>query len=408
LKSINRTNFILKAVQKLNGWVQKNGWSGYDPYDVKGTPLILNVIKSDSITRIFRRSLLTAVELFPEASRKFLAVKKEINAKAMALFARGYLNLYLYFDEDAYLEKALTCLDWLEENYSRGYSGYCWGYPFDWQSGREYFFPKGTPSGIVSSTVGHAFLDGFDVLKEEKYLKVAESICSFFINNLHMKVSNGNICFSYTPLDDYEVHNANLWCASLLARVAFHNKNRQFEKLATKAVEFTVSDQREDGAWYYWSTKYADQKGMKKEFTIDNYHTGFLIECLMLCNKYIPSLNVEGNINKSAEFYAKNFILKEGTPKLSPNKVYPIDVHACAQSIITLTKLSEMNREYLDVGKKVALWTIRNMQDEDGFFYYRIFRWRLDKTPYIRWGEAWMLKALSDILLQVSKVQNEL
>jgi len=332
----------------------------------------------------------------------FFGVKKATNAKAMALFARGYFNLYRCFKEEMYLGKALACLNWLEENYCRGYSGYCWGYPFDWWSGGGVLFPKGTPSGVVSSIAGHAFLDGFDVLGEEKYLKVAEGVCSFVVNDLNRALSNGNICFSYTPLDDYEVHNANLWCASLLCRVAFHTKNHLFEKLATNAVKFTVGDQREDGAWYYWNIKYAKQKGIKNESTIDNYHTGFLIECLIDCDKYVSSLDVKENFEKAAEFYVNNFVEKGGAAKLRPKKSYPVGVHGCAQTIITLTKLSEINNQYLDVGKKVALWTIRNMQDEAGFFYYRLYRWRADRTPYIRWGEAWMLKALSDILLQAS------
>ena len=397
---ISQVEFITQCIKRLDEWVQDNGWGGYDPYDVKGTPIIIDIARSKSIKRMYRLLLLVFVQLFPRGSRRLFKVRKAVNAKAMALFARGYFNMYRYLKKDAYLEKAITCLRWLMENPRKGHSGYCWGYPFDWWSGGRVLFPAGTPSSVLSSIAGHAFLDGYDILKEESYLKVAESICSFIVNDLNQKVSNGNICFSYTPLDDYEVHNANLWCASLLSRVAFHGKRPLFRKLAPKAVKFTVSEQREDGAWYYWSTRYAHKKGIENEFTIDNYHTGFLIECLMDCDRYIPFLNVKENIKKGADFYVENFILKEGIPKLSPDKVYPIDVHGCAQTIITLTKLSEMNREYLDVGKKVTLWTIRNMQDKSGFFIYRIYRWRVDKTPYIRWGEAWMLKALSDILCQ--------
>ena len=387
--------FVLEAVDKLDEWIYNNGWSGHDPYDVLGTPAILSVLGIKNLAlRKIRLPVVAAARLFPKALRMLLRVKMAVNAKAMALFARAYLNLYACFKNEVYLDRALTCLSWLEKNFSEGYSAYCWGYPFDWQS--LVFFPKRTPSGVVSSIAGHAFLDAYDLLERRKHLKISEDVCRFILNDLNRKEHNNKLCFSYTPIDDYEVHNANLWCASLLARVAFHTKNDLFKKTAIKAVNFALSAQRDDGAWRYWSTKYANQKDMESN-RIDNYHTGFMIECLMDCNKYISSLSVDETIQNGINFYVKNLLLDESIPKLTPNSVYPIDIHSCAQAIITLAKYSEASKQYLNIGRKVALWTIKNMQDKKGFFYYRIYRGRVDKTPYIRWGQAWMLLALSSL-----------
>ena len=384
---------VLEAIEKLNEWIHGNGWSGYDPFDVLGTTPILNVLGIRNLAlRKIRLPVVGLVRMFPKASRSLLRVKTAINAKAMALFVRAYLNLYEYFKKEEYLNRALTCINWLEKNFSRGYSAYCWGYPFDWQS--LVFFPKGTPSGVVSCIAGHAFLDAYDLLGRRKHLKVSEDICRFILNDLNRKEYNNKLCFSYTPIDDYEVHNANLWCASLLARVAFHTKNDLFKKTATNAVNFALSDQRDDGAWRYWSTKYADQKGIERN-VIDNYHTGFIIECLMDCDRYISSLNVKEAIQKGINFYVKNLFIDESIPKWSPHSVFPVDIHSCAQTIITLSKYSKVSKQCLNISRKVALWTIKSMRDEKGFFYYRMYRWGVDKTPYIRWGQAWMLLALS-------------
>lgn len=387
-------NFVLEAIRKLDEWVCNNGWSGYDPFDVLGTPAILSVlgISVRARARGIRLPVMAFVRLFPKASRILLGVKMAVNAKAMALFVRAYLNLYECFKKEEYLDRALTCISWLEKSYSKGYSAYCWGYPFDWQS--LMFFPKGTPSGVVSCIAGHAFLDAYDLLGRRKYLKVTEDICRFILNDLNRREYNNKLCFSYTPIDDYEVHNANLWCASLLARVASHTKNDLLKKTAIKAVNFTVNDQRDDGAWHYWSTEYAGQKGIERN-VIDNFHTGFVIECLMDCDRYIPPLNVKEPIRKGINFYVKNLFLDESIPKWTPNNIYPIDIHSCAQAIITLAKYPEISKQYSNMIRKVALWTIKNMQDEKGFFYYRVYRWGVDKTPYIRWGQAWMLFALS-------------
>jgi hypothetical protein len=117
----------------------------------------------------------------------------------------------------------------------------------------------------------------------------------------------------------------------------------------------------------------------------------------MDCDKYISHLNVKESIQKGINFYVKNLFLDESIPKWSPNNVYPIDIHGCAQTIITLAKHSKISKQRLNMIRKVAFWTIKNMQDEKGFFYYRIYRGRIDKTPYIRWGQAWMLLALSGL-----------
>jgi hypothetical protein len=46
----------------------------------------------------------------------------------------------------------------------------------------------------------------------------------------------------------------------------------------------------------------------------------------------------------------------------------------------------------------VALWTIANMQNDDGHFDYRRYgRWRV-RTPMLHWGQATMAKALAVLL----------
>ena len=154
------------------------------------------------------------IEYFPRLSRTLYRIKPAYNAKAMALFARGYLNLYRASGKENYLDKARYCLTWLTENPSRGYSGYCWGYPFDWQS--LIFIPRGTPSGVVTSQVAHAFIDAYEILHEKRYLDIAKSCCSFILHDLKKDIINSeSLCFSYTPIDTYHVHNANLWAASV-------------------------------------------------------------------------------------------------------------------------------------------------------------------------------------------------
>jgi rhamnogalacturonyl hydrolase YesR len=389
---------IKDAFNKLDSWVMKNGWQGYDPYDIKGTKLFLPLQKNKYAT--FGSTLL--LNRFPMLFRKVFRVKKAINAKAMALFARGYLNCYKKhffkkesFSKEKFLEKAVFCLNWLIENPSKDYTGFCWGYPFDWQS--RVFIPKGTPSGVVTSTAAHAFLDAYEIMKDDKYLNIAKSCCDFILNDLNAdEVEEDKICFSYTPIDNYHVHNASLFSASTLLRTFTYIKNEEYKDMGLKAINFTVSYQNEDGSWYYWAPP------DKLIFNIDNYHTGFVLECLNICRRALKGefeFEYERELRRGLEFYANNLFLDDGTPKLTNESVYPVDIHSCAQAIITFCELADFEPKYLRLAEKVAEWSIKNMQDEEGFFYYRIYKNYVDRMPYIRWGQAWMLRGLSYIEL---------
>jgi hypothetical protein len=376
------------SLNKLDQWISKNGWEGYDPYDVRGTKLILRTQKNVVLNKASEEIL----KYFPLTSRKLLNVKPTINAKAMALFARGYLKLFRKFDEDRYKEKAMFCLHWLLENPSKGYSGLSWGYPFDWQS--RVFIPKGTPSGVVTSNAAFAFLDAYGILKEKKYLKAAESCCAFILKDLNIdNISEDKICISYTPLDEFHVHNANLLSASVLLRTYSINNHDEYKETGLKAINFTMSHQNKNGSWYYWAPPDELYRA------VDNYHTGFVLECLNVGRRALQNEFIYNQeLKKGLDFYAKNLFLADGTPRIDYNSIYPIDIHSCAQGIITFCELMDFEPKYFYMAEKVADWSIRNMQDERGHFYYRRYKHFLDKSAYTRWGQAWMHRGLSYLI----------
>lgn len=382
---------IRKSIESLDGWIQKNGWVGYDPYDIRGIQPFMLLQKNKPLSGASN----ILIERFPTQTRKIFFVKKEINAKAMALFARGYLRLYKSTEEERYLEKAQYCLNWLLENHSKGYSGLCWGYPFNWAS--IVYVPRGTPSSVVTSNAISSFLDAYEILKEERYLETAEKSCNFITKNLNIdRISEDKICFSYTPLDKSRIHNANLLCAAALVRTNKFLDRNEYAQLGEKSLNYSINEQNPDGSWYY-RPKISGKTG-----TIDNYHTGFVLESIneirrILGNKFKYNEKLEKGLN----FYIKNLLLEDGRPRYTIENEYPIDIHGCAQSIITLSELGDFRKDIGSGARKTAEWTINNMQDKKGFFYYRkyknhrLFKNYTDKTPYIRWNQAWMLRALS-------------
>ncbi|HQW93316.1 MAG TPA: hypothetical protein PKY28_09470, partial [Ferruginibacter sp.] len=88
------------------------------------------------------------------------------------------------------------------------------------------------------------------------------------------------------------------------------------------------------------------------------------------------------------------FFTEEGIPKYYQDSVYPIDIHAPAQLVITLDKLGKFG-EYRELMDKVLNWTVKNMQSKNGYFYYQRNKYFSSKISYIRWAQAWMFYALS-------------
>jgi rhamnogalacturonyl hydrolase YesR len=394
---------LWKSISSLSQWLDQNGFGGYDPYDIKGTPLFLRLQQESSsrrpVLKGVRRLLFALETFFPKIMRRIFGVKKQTNAKAMGLFAKGYLNLYQATGEKIFQEKAISCLQWLMEHPSPGYDGLCWGYPFDWQS--KVFIPRGTPSAVVSSAVGDGFWKAYRLFDDPKYLDACQQICRFFINHLNVdEIDNDSLCFSYTPLDDFHVHNANLFVAEFLLRVGKQVNNDDYMRLGLNAANYALSEQNDDGSIFYWG-RIQDHYSPRH---LDHYHSGFEVRSLYSIWKITGEDKFYRAFKKYYDFYLSNFFENKTIPKLTPEYKYPINIHSCAEAILCNSILVNEFPECEEYLKNVLIWTIENMQDKQGWFYYMIrnfngIEWKA-KIPYIRWGQAWMLRGLSEAYYQ--------
>ena len=68
-----------------------------------------------------------------------------------------------------------------------------------------------------------------------------------------------------------------------------------------------------------------------------------------------------------------------------------------AQSLLS-SSVAELDKNALRLAQNVAAWTIRNLRDSRGFFYYQRRRFYTVRKPYMRWTQAWMLYALARLL----------
>ena len=84
-----------------------------------------------------------------------------------------------------------------------------------------------------------------------------------------------------------------------------------------------------------------------------------------------------------------------------------LDPKCASQAIQTLVHLRALHPESIPVAIKVAEWTIKNMQDGSGYFYYRKYPLVTNKTPTLHWGQATMLSALAALCKSYNSCDND-
>lgn len=372
----------------LKAYVEAADYAGYDPYDALNSPLIrLISSKSKNLRIVFTQFLRRC----PVNLRPLLGVKKGHNPKAMGLFLWGYSKLYALAKERRYLERVDYILNILEQLQSGGYSGYCWGYNFDWQS-RTFMRPAGTPTIVNTSFIGHALLDCYELTGRQRALDMAIPIKDFILCDLHRTRLDDTFCFSYTPVDTEAVHNANLLGASILARLTRYCDDDRLTEATLASLEYSMRLQRDDGSWFYADTSI--------QSWIDSFHTGFNLQAI----RYILDAGLapehRSAYRKGIKYYAGNFFLEDGTPKYYHDRIYPIDIHSPAQAICFF---SREGKKYQDLTERIVNWMMKNLYSGKGFFYFRKGRFMTNRIPYMRWSQAWAFHALTEYVLVSSR-----
>ncbi len=371
----------LSAVyDRLYAWCAARGFAGFDPFDglnsrvFQATPLRNYLLPRLLFTQLVKRS---AVNL-----RSLLLIPPGVNAKAVALFSMAEMSRYRATGVQHHAANAKRLLDQLLELGIRNGDMLAFGYNFDWQS-RVFFAREGTPTVVPTAFASQAFAEAAGIFDDACYRDAVQQIANFAATRLNRPVeTDDEICFSYTPLDETEIFNASLFAGECLMR----SDDAEHHELARKVVNFVVCRQRDDGAWSYGG---GDSQGW-----VDNSHTAYVLQSIGRISGVIGlSKEIEVAYERGLEYWLTHFFLEDGTPKYYDDKTYPIDIHSAAVAIAALAELGEV-----DLGKKVAEWTVRKMRDVDGFFYYRLGSVMVDQTAFMRWGQAWMAYAVARLI----------
>jgi rhamnogalacturonyl hydrolase YesR len=367
--------------------VRREEYRGYDPYDGLSSPIFtLPLLNSSKTIRLVAQQV---VKRLPFNVRLLLGIKKGYNpvTLGLALKSVAYLLKLQPDEKESYLKLGEYLLSEIEHSSSKGYSGHCWGYDFDWQA-RYAAIPAYCPTIVATGIVSNGLFEYYRSTKNSRAFDLCRSAVQFVINDLNRSEVGRTFCFSYSPYDSQKVYNATMKGARLLAQVYSVTGEKGLCEHAENTVRFVVNNQRPDGSWAYSS-------GDSRTW-VDSFHTGYILDCLDEFIKMTGKSEYIPYLEKAFTFYLNNFFVDNKVPKYYSNSIYPIDLTSGGQAILTLARFGR-----LEMAISVAVYLIEEMQDAEGFFYYRKGRFWKNKISYMRWSNAWMYTALSYLQLRI-------
>lgn len=389
---------ILKSFLKLKQYCEQEDYKGWDPYDGLNSKLF-NALPFFKHSALCRLIVIQGFKRCPINLRTLALVPKEHNAKGIGLFLQAYCNLYESVDKNPLLADSIGTKEEIVDkiNYlaqllidmrSQGnYHGACWGYNFDWQARRLFLFPRFTPTVVATQFCATALMSAYEVTRKQEYLDIALSSAQFVIEDLHRTPYKDGFLFSYSPLQGNDtVFNASLLGSRLLSYCYKYTGNETYKQLARESIKACCAGQREDGAWIYGM--------LPVQSWVDSFHTGYNLDALVAYEQLTGDTSFHNYIEKGLEYYLKNFFMEGGMPKYYDNKTYPIDIHCPAQLPVTLTRAGvfDANKNLVD---EVLSWTIDNMQDKKGYFFYQLKTGVSSRISYMRWSNAFMFYAFT-------------
>lgn len=379
---------LSKVVRNNYAWLESRDYSGYEPYDILNSPLL-----SASVLR--RPPLSFALIQFGKRFgglplRHLLKVPPSKNPKALGLILAAVCDLSRFGDD--YRQTARYLKSELKRLRSPNEEEYCWGYDWDYMSLRGTQLPAFSPNCIASYFCGQALLDMAETFSDREALDMAESVGRFIVSRLNHSIDTPtHLCFSYTPVDHTLIYNNSALAGAYLARLACRRTNAEYFSLARRVMNYVRSEQLPDGGWYYGVRR--------RQRWIDAFHTSYVVCALQDYRTYTGDSFFDDCISRSHRYYSATFFDPTGAPKYFYNRLYPVDIHACSQAILHFCSFLEEDPTALRKVVAIFRWTQENMTNVDGSYYFQRHRTWTNRTPYMRWGQAWMFRALARLRL---------
>ena len=372
-----------RCLERALAYGAARNWQGFDPYDALLSPAArLPVLRN---SRFFRLALTQAMKRSPVNLRRFWGIGPTTNPKTIALVLSAASRAPIGADTSGRISSLARLL---RDSATPGCPGVGWGYPFPWQ-GRSFYLPAGTPTVVVTAFAGEAFLDAHAATGDDRCLSLALEACRFVREGLNRTEDETGVCLSYSPLDRTAVNNASLLGARLLVLAGQRARRPDLIESARPLVTYVLARQRPDGSWPYGEAGH--------QSWTDSFHTGFVLGALDVYRRATGDSAAAAAVVSGARFYATRLFGPSGEPFYYPDHRYPYDIHSAAQGVLTFLQLRDLLPEYAERARTVARWMVGNMLDPEGFFYYQVRRTHTVRMPFMRWSQAWGVRALAEL-----------
>jgi len=380
------------VLERVLDTARSDAYEGYSKHDALNARWLARLAGG---SRPRRLAAIQLVMRSPIDVRPLVRVRKARNPKGLSLFARALLARSRMGGSPQDADEARQLLDWLIDNPSPGFPWLCWGYPYPWQD-VGFFAPRSFPNRVVTSFVGQALLDAYETLHDERYLDAARQAVRFLLDAPKTLFEDDDRrCLSYVPDDsvDWIVMDVSALVGALAARLGALVGEPDLIREGGRLVRYVVSKQTDEGAWYYADPPSASH------ITHDNYHTGFILDAIQQYGLAAQSDEFDASYQRGIDFYEQRLFEADGRARFMSDRLYPIDIHGCAQGTITFSLQQRHFGTGAAVARRILEWTLSNMWDpRSGWFYYQRRRAYRTSIRELRWCQGWMSWALASYL----------
>lgn len=385
---------ILRVVRDTLAYSRRRDYTGWDYGDGMSSKILQRVpVDNKWVNIAFQETIKRA----PVNVRPLFLVEQRRNYQGAALFAMTNLNFHrLKTDidygrdvggETDYLVEARRLLQWLVNNQSTGYSGFCGGHKHQLQhlDGRG---RPNDPDVVSTSYAVKALLSGADL--DSRYPEVARTAADFVVEDLDYREVDGGdgaiINYHMNHSEDYYTINAGALGARLFIELYDYFGDEEFRERATKILDHIARLQTDVGGWHYREPSDASHLSM------DSHHNGFIIECFQQYQSVTGTSRYDETIDHALTFY-RGLFDPDGAPHFDESNVYPRDIHAAAQGILVFSYTGD-----LEFAERILQWALDSLYAGGGQFYYREERFYTKRITLMRWCQAWMAYAMSEYL----------
>jgi hypothetical protein len=361
-------------------YARERDYTGWDLYDGESSRLLQALPFEYKWVNLGFQQL---VRRAPVNIRPLLGVEQRRNYMGVALFTLANLRAYELTGDESYRSEALDLADWLVENRSIGYSGFCGGHNHPVQGLSRRTYPN-TP-GVVGTSCAVKALLAADGYADADYKRRAKTAADFVFEDLNYTDHPEGARIDYKPdrSTDHYTLNANALGARLLVDLYDVFGDQRFETGAREILDYVASQQTAQGGWLYRDPPGTSHLGL------DNFHNGFIVESFLRYRGVCEQDRYVDTIDESIAFYRTLFD-GDGAPHYDSSKRYPHDVHSSAQGAVVFSMLGEMGR-----ARRILDWAVENLSDGNGRFYHEKRRFFTKRITLMRWCQAWMAHGLA-------------